>query len=203
MLLLELFHNNSDAYFKWNDGQLYLASFESANANTTVVVVAPGTGKAAITVSGGGEWLQFTMQSGVGELEIQGSTPVEFKLQKNAEAFVSLFSDAASGETQELKIFGYRAADAARSLEIGVGVDAADTASFDGLSNYLFDGIVIAPTVNLTENTALLQADGTTILANDGTSNLFIGEDAFNNDSGGFNVGVGYRAGYNNDTTGG
>jgi hypothetical protein len=37
-------------------------------------------------------------------------------------------------------VTGYRTGDAARNLQIGVGVDAADTASFDGLSNYWFDG---------------------------------------------------------------
>ena len=59
-----------------------------------------------------------------------------------ADGDVTMFEDAASNETRELKIYGYRDADSPRSLEIGVGVDAADTASFDGLSNYLFDGVV-------------------------------------------------------------
>jgi hypothetical protein len=59
-----------------------------------------------------------------------------------ANANVNIFDNAASGETKELKIFGYKAGDAKRSLEIGVGVDADDTASFDGLSNYQFDGSI-------------------------------------------------------------
>ena len=57
-----------------------------------------------------------------------------------AEQNIEMFSGATSGETRELKIWGYRATDALRTLEIGVGVDAADTVSFDGLGNYLFDG---------------------------------------------------------------
>ena len=58
-------------------------------------------------------------------------------------------------------------------------------------------------TLDLTTNTALLQVDGTTFLANDGTNNLFLGEDAFDNASGTSNIGIGYHAGYNNSVTGG
>ena len=59
-----------------------------------------------------------------------------------ADQDVNFFTTAASGETPEVKIFGYKAGDSLLSLEIGVGVDTADTASFDGLSNYWFDGSV-------------------------------------------------------------
>ena len=59
-----------------------------------------------------------------------------------------MFGSAASGETPELQIYGFRTDDgvAAKSLQIGVGTDAADTASFDGLTNYWFDGEVDAQT---------------------------------------------------------
>lgn len=67
----------------------------------------------------------------------------------------------------------------------------------------LTTGLGTFGTVNLTTNTALLQSDGTTLLADDGTDNLFLGADAFNNDSGLYNVGVGYQAGYNNSNTAG
>jgi len=55
---------------------------------------------------------------------------------------VTLFGASAAGTTPEFKISGYRTADALRTLEIGVGVDAADTASFDGVGNYKFGGTV-------------------------------------------------------------
>jgi hypothetical protein len=64
-------------------------------------------------------------------------------------------------------------------------------------------GGISGTNLNLTDNTGLLKSDGTVILADDGTLNLFLGAEAFNNDSGATNLGVGYRAGYNNDTTGG
>ena len=63
--------------------------------------------------------------------------------------------------------------------------------------------VLTTNTINLTENTALIQVDGTTLLANDGTENLFLGADTFDNDPGSYNIGLGYRAGYLNDTTGG
>ena len=55
---------------------------------------------------------------------------------------IECWSGVGSGETPELKIHGFRAADANRSLEIGVGVDAANTVTFDGLDNYYFDGAI-------------------------------------------------------------
>lgn len=57
-------------------------------------------------------------------------------------ADVTFFGSADSAETPEVNITGFRAGDAQRTLEIGVGEDAADTASFDGVSNYLFDGTI-------------------------------------------------------------
>ena len=71
----------------------------------------------------------------------------------------------------------------------------------DATENLLTTGLGTFGTVNLTTNTALLQSDGTTLLADDGTGNLFLGADAFNNNSGLYNVGIGYQAGYNNNNT--
>ena len=71
-----------------------------------------------------------------------------------------------------------------------------------GAYNFTTTGLGTFGTVNLTNNTALLQSDGTTLLADDGVGNLFLGEDAFNNDSGEHNVGIGYWAGFYNNTEG-
>ena len=54
--------------------------------------------------------------------------------------------------------------------------------------------------VNLTDNTSLIKVDGATFIANDGTGNVFLGEDVFNYDSGSGNIGIGYQAGYYSDT---
>ena len=84
---------------------------------------------------------------------------------------ISLFGYSTEGQTAEWTICGYKTGDALRGLQIGVGVDAADTASFDGVSNYLFDGIVesdslITPTINATA-TSDLSLFGTTDVADD------------------------------------
>jgi hypothetical protein len=61
---------------------------------------------------------------------------------------VHLFNNVASGNTPELKISGYNAgAGGIEQMQIGVGKDANDTASFDGLSEYRFDGKVRANTI--------------------------------------------------------
>jgi hypothetical protein len=88
------------------------------------------------------EYLQINCNSGYGDIQTVGTSPQALRLQDGAAAGVNLYGSSAEGETQELKIFGYRTGDSKRSLDIGVGVDAADQASFDGLSTYYFDGLV-------------------------------------------------------------
>lgn len=55
---------------------------------------------------------------------------------------VVLFDGVSQGETPSLQVVGYRTGDAERVLDISVGADAADTASFSGLSTYYFQGSV-------------------------------------------------------------
>lgn len=59
-----------------------------------------------------------------------------------ASANIRCWPESVEGETKEFEIYGYRTSDSLRSLQIGVGTDAADTVSFDGVSNYWFDGTV-------------------------------------------------------------
>ena len=72
----------------------------------------------------------------------------------NGNADFTLFVSSPEGTTKELQIYGYRTGDSRRSLQIGVGVDAADTASFDGVSEYRFDGTVRANTAFNVNGTA-------------------------------------------------
>lgn len=60
----------------------------------------------------------------------------------NASSDFEIFPDVASGFTQEVEISGFRSGDALRTLRIGVGVDANDTASFSGLTDYQFNGSI-------------------------------------------------------------
>lgn len=88
-----------------------------------------------------------------------------------------------------------------------VGVWTGD-GTIEGDTDLTWDGTILTTlTVNLTTNIDLLQVDGTRYLANDGTGNLFFGDDVFNGDPGSIgrannigssNIGIGYQAGYNN-----
>lgn len=64
----------------------------------------------------------------------------ELDVIPGASMHYAIFAAATSGETRELRVYGFRSGDALRSLQIGVGVDAADTASFDGVSDYWLRG---------------------------------------------------------------
>ena len=66
----------------------------------------------------------------------------DLHINYTADMDVNFFTTASEGETMEVRIYGYKTGDSLLPLEIGVGVDTADTASFDGLSNYWFDGAV-------------------------------------------------------------
>ena len=137
-----LYHDNTDAYMTWNDGNLNLITDEGTNTDTYVNITGKGTGRGFVRFydEDASEYLEIFANSGTGQIRTAGSSPSYLSIQSGAHAGVNLFESAASGETQELKIYGYRTSDSLRSLEIGVGVDAADTASFDGVSNYYFDG---------------------------------------------------------------
>jgi len=71
----------------------------------------------------------------------------QIDLNYTADGDVTCFANSASTETREFKISGYKSGDALRTLEIGVGVDAANQVSFDGLGTYDFDGAVQGNTV--------------------------------------------------------
>jgi len=65
-------------------------------------------------------------------------------------------------------------------------------------------GILEALTFNATDEDNVLQIDGATFFRTGAAANrnVFIGEETFKDDEGQNNVGIGYRAGYLNDTTG-
>ena len=79
--------------------------------------------------------------SGGGGISIKASV-AGIRLNETAAGDVHCYDASTSGKTREFKVSGFRTGDIKRTLEIGVGIDAADTVSFDGLSNYFFDGNV-------------------------------------------------------------
>jgi hypothetical protein len=158
---VQMYHDNTNAYFTTSDGSIVLQTVESTASPVYVDIMGGGasggyayirlyheTNRArygAISQIGGDMYLSTTN----GNLRLFCNNGAVI-LQDGASNNVQCFTGAASGETRELLIYGYRAADSLRSLEISVGIDAADTASFDGLSNYQFDGNIIVTSTNRT-----------------------------------------------------
>lgn len=139
---IEIHHDNNDPYIKWTDGSLRFTSKEN-NTTASIYIRGPGTGHGEIRCydQDNSAWVNILGLNNAGLVKADGNA-TGLQLQDTADLPVEIFIHAASGEIQELKIYGYRVGDSLRSLQIGVGVDAADTASFDGLSNYLFDGTI-------------------------------------------------------------
>lgn len=135
-----LSHDGTDAYIKQSDGSLILLNTET-NTDNVVEIKANGTGRGILRIYDQDNSVYGQITGFNDNFYIKG-VGAQIWLQDDAEQNITMFRNAASGETRELYIYGFRAADASRSLQIGVGVDAADTASFDGVSNYRFDGNV-------------------------------------------------------------
>lgn len=144
---LVLSHDGTDAYFKTSGGWFIFQTDEGTNTATNMALKPKGSSvETDLYFYDNTTWrLLFATTSAYTGVNVNG---VDLSLNYDASNDITMFENAASGETKELKIYGYRAADALRSLEIGVGVDAADTASFDGVSNYLFDGTIKGTILN-------------------------------------------------------
>lgn len=137
-----IYHDNTDAYFSTSDGNFIFQTDEGTDTNTYFDIKGKGTGRGWFRAynQSNTEFIQLKMYDGLGYIETEGDAPSHLYIQTLAHADVVLFPQATEGKTKKLKIFGYRTGDAKRTLEIGVGVDAADTASFTGVSNYYFNG---------------------------------------------------------------
>ncbi len=138
-------HDNTNAYFKTTDGSFIFITDEGTNTNSLLEVRGKGTGYGQMRLydQDNAESLEMICTNGQAIIRIAGSSPGNMHLQNLATSDVTFFSNSGAGNTKELRIYGYRALDALRVLSIGTGVDAADTASFDGVSNYLFSGSII------------------------------------------------------------
>ncbi len=152
---IELSVAGDNAYMKWNDGYLYLETDEGDNTDTLINIQGKGTGRGWLYVydQDDAEYFRLSINAGSAQFDCGGTTPVRMDLQGNGAVPVQVFRYASEMATpKEFTIGGFRTGDALRTLEIGVGVDANDTASFDGVSNYYFDGKVgigVAPAVRL------------------------------------------------------
>ena len=170
-----IFHDNSNMQFRTSDNGFTFISVETANRNTLLNVIGNGTGSGFLRVydQDEAEFLDFTCSNGSAFFQIAGASTNSINFQNNADVSINCFGSPTEGETPELTISGRRTGDSTRRLEIGVGRDAADTASFDGLSNYYFDGNIGIGTTTVNEK---LVVSGNIVIADTGV--LFLAETA-------------------------
>lgn len=143
---ISIYHDNTDAFLAWDDGTMHLSTDEGTNTITAVKVRGKGTGNGTLYVDDedNAESLYLAATGGEGYVRMVGSSPSDLHLQNTAHADLRIFTHATEGETPEMVVSGYRTGDSLRQLEIGVGTDDDDTASFDGVSTYFFDGTVLS-----------------------------------------------------------
>ncbi len=157
---IKIYHDDTHAYFRWDDGNLNIDTLEGG-ANPTRLQIGEktaGFGTINFWDSASTHWVNVFCDAARAFIQVNGPSPIGLFFQSEPTNPVFFFWNATSGETQEFKMRGFRTGDQQRTFEMGVGVDAADTMSFDGLSNYWFDG-----TIRTTAG-AILGNNSTTIL---------------------------------------
>lgn len=148
---IQIYHDNTRAYFKTTDGEFRFQTDEGTNTHTFLTVRGKGTGDGYIYCydgSGGGSRFAMKCANNYGEIYVDG-TPIAFLIQSDAEVPVRLFFDSGEGETQQLQIYGRREGDVARNINIGISPDADDTALFSNVGTIDFDTNVNVLTGNV------------------------------------------------------
>lgn len=137
-----IYHNETDAYFTTTDGAFTFITDEGTNTHTYFSIKGKGTGATRFQLYNGdnsGSLLLYRAGN-YGYVKLSGGTTSGLLFQEDAACNIACFGTVPEGTYPEFLVYGFRTGDARRSLQIGVGRDAADTVSFDGLSNYRFDG---------------------------------------------------------------
>ncbi len=137
---ISISHDNTDGHVSWDDGNLLFKTTEAgANVNTWVRITGKGSGLPVLELGNdlNGNVFQF-LTSGVDTL-LRNTGGGRISFQNTAEGDVLFFVSSGSGVTRELAIYGHDGV-SLKGLAIASGIDAVDTASFDGVSNYYFDG---------------------------------------------------------------
>lgn len=143
---IEIYHDNTDAYFKWNDGILFL---ETGEDNTDGEVQIRGNGasnRARFRVFDQGNvnnW-NFTCSDGIGTCQVSGASTVAINIQPGAQVPIRLFANSTEGETQKLLTYGWATGDSeSRHVDIQIDPDVNAQALFNGdVGSFKFDGTI-------------------------------------------------------------
>jgi len=174
---LALKHDNSDARIQTSSGSIVVQNL-AANSPCLITILGTGAGNASYSQirmddrDTSPAYLRLGIYNRAPFIDSQGTSKAAVQLQADGTLDLKCFNTAASGYTPAVKISGYRAADALRTLSLAVGSEAADTASISGLTNYKFTGSINA-TANLqTAGTTRVDASGNATLATTTTAPL-------------------------------
>ena len=134
--------NGTDAELNWTDGALILQTDEAATHGVVQIKGqgASNRGQLRIYNNAETEYTFFEQSGSDAYLSIVGASPGAFQFQYGGDGNVYCFTGVAEGETPWLGIYGRRTGDTRRNLNMGISSTVNDTASFSGVSNYVFAG---------------------------------------------------------------
>lgn len=142
---LQISLDGSDSILTTSDGGITVTTSEGTNTNMWLDIKGKGTGTGGFRVydQDRAEHVELYAYSGQCFFETAGTSPGKMWLQEHAKGNVDIFGSCAEGVQKEVYIYGYKTGSGSRkSLQIGCETDANDQASFDGVSNYFFDGYI-------------------------------------------------------------
>lgn len=174
---LSFFHTGWHAAFQTTKGSYLFTTAEGTNTNSYLVVKGKGTGKGYLYAydEDDAEAIEIRCSLGHGYIQTIGSSPGSIHLQDGAHSDVRCFANCIEGETQALRVYGYKAGDAQRHLAITTGGSANDTVDFTGLNNYKFNGAISAGTLTVTTSSDNLDVSGVNVVFINITSNIVLG----------------------------
>lgn len=132
------------AKFETQAGAFIFRNITSTNVNSLVSIKGNGTGYGIFQVFNEDDTRRFEIQcyNGNAYMNMAGDVKGALHIQSGGDNFASFYRLSIAGETQPLRVYGYKSGDVLRNLQFGISSDANDTALITGLSNYYFDGNV-------------------------------------------------------------
>lgn len=150
---ISIYHDNSDAHFKTNDGVFKFTTTETGNKFGIIELTGSGTGVGIIKLfdEDNAEELFLGCSGGRGLININGAAPGSVDMQTTGNGNVTCFLESASGTVRDFVIYGYRALDALRAVTINVGSAAANCTDITGTALFRINGnlgVGVVPNAN-------------------------------------------------------